>query len=190
MIFRHPLTGWEPVPHRASVAILRALGTLRRCRKCSAAQTTASDQLAEIVVTAEETLRKRGNGCDFSRCTGVHRAKKFGRIEGASSTFNSLYNNGSGRTVNWIARIAFLRKKTSWYWTASIRGIGQGRLRMNRDPSFGGSACTSMAPSIWQGPRSAPSQTCSDVERVEILKKGRRVLSSGRPKHHRRRDSA
>src|ERR1700736_6105942 len=155
MIFRHQLLDGR-LSRIGSVAILTALNALVVAGNAAQAQTTASDQLAEIVVTAEK------------RSENVQRVP----IAITAFTGQDLEQRGvvdihslSNMTANVNLDAGSPFSGTSSVLAASIRGIGQDDFALNLDPGVG-----VYIEGVYLARTVGANQNLLDVERVEILK--------------------
>src|ERR1700736_415942 len=155
MIFRHQLLDGR-LSRIGSVAILTALNALVVAGNAAQAQTTASDQLVEIVVTAEK------------RSENVQRVP----IAITAFTGQDLQDRGvvdihslSNMTANVNLDAGSPFSGTPSVLAASIRGIGQDDFALNLDPGVG-----VYIDGVYLARTVGANQNLLDVERVEILK--------------------
>jgi iron complex outermembrane receptor protein len=155
MIFRRQLIDGR-LSRMAGVVILTALNVIVIAGNPVRAQTTASDQLAEIVVTAEK------------RSENVQRVP----IAITAFTGQDLQDRGvvdihslSNMTANVNLDAGSPFSGTSSVLAASIRGIGQDDFALNLDPGVG-----VYIDGVYLARTVGANQNLLDVERVEILK--------------------
>jgi iron complex outermembrane receptor protein len=155
MIFRHQLLDGR-LSRIGGVAILTALSVIVVAGNAARAQTNASDQLAEIVVTAEK------------RSENVQRVP----IAITAFTGQDLQDRGvvdihslSNMTANVNLDAGSPFSGTTSVLAASIRGIGQDDFAMNLDPGVG-----VYIDGVYLARTVGANQNLLDVERVEILK--------------------
>jgi iron complex outermembrane recepter protein len=155
MIFRHQSLD-KRLSRIGSVAVLIGFGAAIAAGSAARAQTNASDQLMEIVVTAEK------------RSENVQRVP----IAITAFTGQDLQDRGvvdihslSNMTANVNLDAGSPFSGTPSVLAASIRGIGQDDFALNLDPGVG-----VYVDGVYLARTVGANQNLLDVERVEILK--------------------